>query len=314
MSIHTKVRIAALLVLSTTAFAATTTPASKPAPAPAAASAADVAKWQAALAAREQRSNLLRDELKAIDTRMETRIDSIVGALSSIGDSKDSRTKVARMKKTTIDGLQKTLESYRNKRASLQEELRRPTWNLTEEQKKRGIAVFDARMEKRVAQILQLQKSLPTEKDYARYEATGSGWWGTSYGMNEDYKQNRRVTSVTNTQRKEIETGLRSSIERLEQQNRTLRANNGSAEEIAKNDALIAERRKQLRSDLAPVEAPTRQIGGKEAADLDKALSIAVTDLRSDFTTLFARYNSLIQALSDENNTRAGLARAKGNT
>lgn len=276
------------------------------------ASAADIAKWQAAVTAREQRVALLKDEIKAADARFESRIDSIVDALRQIGDSKDSRTKVARMKEKTIDGLSKTLAEYRSKRASLQEELRRPTWNLTAEQKQKGIAVFDARMEKRVAQILALQKSLPTNKDYDRYETTGYGWWGSEKVMSEDYKQNLRVSSVTNTQRREIEAGLRKSIERLEQQNRTLRANGGSTEEIAKNDTLIAERRSQLKTAMAPVETPTRQIGGKEAADLDKSLNTSITDLRRDFNTIFARYFSLIQATSDLNNTRAGLARAKG--
>jgi hypothetical protein len=242
---------------------------------------------------------------------MEERIDSLVEALRMIGDSKDSKTKVARMKERTIAGLKRSLSYYQNKRAAMQEELRRPTWRLTEEQKKKAITVFDQRMEKRVAQILELQKSLPTEKEYERYQATGSGWWGTDYKMSEDYKQNLRVSSVTNTQRREIEAGLRKSIDRLEQQNRTLRANGAPAEEIGKNEALIAERRGQLKTALAPVETPTRQIGGKEAADLDKALNTAVADLQRDFNTLFARYHSLIQELSAANSTRDAIVAAK---
>lgn len=301
------IRILIASVLSTTLLAAAPPP--------------NVVQWEAALAAREQRANLLRDEIKALDSRIEARVDSLVGALSAIGDSKDSRTKVARMKEQTIGSLKRSISYYQNKRATLQEELRRPTLQLTEEQKKRGISVFDARMEKRVAQILALQKSLPTEKDYDRYEATGSNNWGTTYVMNEDYKQNQRVTAVTNTQRKEIETGLRNSIARLEQQNRTLRAQIGAtpkvartgdlAEQIAKNEALIAERRKQLAVALAPVATPTREIGGKEAADLDKALNTSITDMRGDFNTLFARYNALIQELSAVNATRNAINAAK---
>jgi hypothetical protein len=271
----------------------------------------DIAKWEAALAAREQRSDLFRSELKALDARIEARVDSLVAALRAVGDSKDSRTKVARMKEQTIGALKKSISYYQGKRATLQEELRRPTLRLTDEQKRRGIAVFDARMEKRVAQILELQKSLPTEKDYERYKATGSNAWGTEYAINEDYKQNRRVTAVTNTQRKEIETGLRNSIARIEQQNRTLRANGAPGDEIAKNDVLLAERRQQLAVALAPIETPTRKIGGKEAAGLDKALNTSIADLRQDFDTLFARYNALIQELSAINSSRASLTAFK---
>ena len=282
-----------------------------------------VAQWESMLAAREQRASLFRDELKALDARIEARVDSLVHALRSIGDSKDSRTKVARMKEQNIDALQRNTEYYRYKRAALQAELRRPTINLTEEQKRRGIAVFDAHIEKRVAQILQIQKSLPTHKDYARYTATGSTWNGTTYSLNQDHIQNQQLTAVTNRQRREIEEGLRKSIERLEQNNRGLQAQmNASpyaanakeiAKEIAKNDALITERRKQVATALMPAETSTRAVGLKEAMDLDKALNTAIAELRRDFNTLFGRYNALIPELSAINATRAAIAAAKAN-
>ena len=127
------------------------------------------AELTATVAAREQRAALLRDELKAQDTRIEARIDAIVTALQSITDSQDTRTKVTRMKEQTIDGLLKNLEYFRQKRTALQEELRRPTMRLTDEQKQKAVAVFDQRIEQRVAQILALQKSFPSHKDYQRY-------------------------------------------------------------------------------------------------------------------------------------------------
>jgi len=256
------------------------------------------AQWEAALTARQQRADLLRDELKALDARIESRIDVIVDALRTIGDSKDSRTKVARMKEQTIEALKKNIGYFQTKRAALQEEMRRPTLRLTDEQKRKGIAVFDERIEKRVAQILAVQKSLPVHKDYERYKVTGSNYVGTTYAVNKDHRQNQRVTSYTNSQRKEIEEGLRRSIARIEQQNRAAKAQNAPAEEIAKNDALLAERRKQLAAALTPTGTATRAIGQKEALDLDKALQTASAELRNDFTTLFARYSAYLQELS----------------
>jgi len=272
------------------------------------------AQWETALVAREQRAKLLLDELKALDTRIEGRIDVIIDALRSIGDSKDSRTKVARMKEQTIEALKKNITYYQGKRATLQEELRRPTLRLTEEQKRKGIAVFDQRMEKRVAQILAVQKSLPAHKDYERYKATGSSWAGTTYALNEDHRQNQRVTSYTNSQRKEIEQGLRASIARLEQQNRTLQARKAPADELARNAALLAERRDQLKSALSPTVTPTKDIGKKEAEDLDKALQLAIAELRRDFTTLFARYSAYLQELAAVNQTRDAIQAAKSKT
>ena len=111
------------------------------------------AQWEAAFRARELRAAKLRDEVNAVDARIEGRIDALLEALRAISDSKDSRTKVARMKRDTIDQLQKTIEYYQRKRAAMLAELRRPTWNLSEEQKRAVIARFDERIEKRVAQI-----------------------------------------------------------------------------------------------------------------------------------------------------------------
>ncbi len=193
------------------------------------------------------------------------------------------------------------------KRATLLEELRRPTLRLTEEQKRGGVAAFDERIDKRVAQILAVQKSLPVHTDYEKYKATGSDWHGTTYEDNEDHEQNRRVTAYTNSQRKEIVGGLRDGISRLEEQGRTLKARNAPAEDMERNETILAERRKQLAEALTPAGTATEGIGKEEAQDLDKALQTAIGELRGDFTTLFARYSTYLQELSSVNQARAAL-------
>jgi len=274
----------------------------------------------AALAARQQRVDLLRDEIKATDQSIESRIDVLLGALKSVGDSKDSRTKVARMKEDTMTALKRNIEYIQRKRDALVEELRRPTMGLTEDQVKRGVAFFNDRIEKRVEQIIAIQKSLPTHKDYDRYKVTGDSWAGPTYAVNEDYTQNQQVTGYTNSSRKGIETGLRTSIDRLDRQKRTLTSALTGADaaravalrtEIAKTDALIAERRKQLATALAPVETPTRKIGAREAADLDKAMRTSIDDLRRDFTTLFARYSAFLQEVASLNAVKGAAAKTK---
>ncbi|HEX5176981.1 MAG TPA: hypothetical protein VFV83_08130, partial [Chthoniobacteraceae bacterium] len=206
----------------------------------------------------------------------------------------------------------KSIRYYQTKRATLQEELRRPSLlRLTDEQKRKGIGIFDARIEKRIAQILAVQKSLPAHEDYDRYRVTGSNWTGATYAVNEDHRQNARVTSFTNSQRKEIAEGLRRSIATIEQQNRALKANQAPADEILKNDALLAERREQLASALTAAPTTTRMIGQKEALDLDKALQLAIAELRRDFTVLFTRYSTYLHELAALNQTRNALAAAQ---
>lgn len=272
----------------------------------------------AAVAAREQRVVLLRDEIKSLDQNIENRIDVLVGALKSVGDSKNSRTKVARMKEDTIAALNKNIDYIRRKRDALVEQLRNPSMGLTQDQVKRGVAFFNDRIEKRVGQIIALQKSLPTHQDYERYKVTGSTWVGPTYAANPDYEQNQRVTNYTNSSRKAITDGLRASIDRLDQQKRTLTSALSGADatraaalkaEIAKTDALIAARRQQLATALAPVETPTRKIGSREAGDLDKAMRTSVEDLRRDFTTLFARYSAFLPEVASLNAAKSAAAK-----
>jgi hypothetical protein len=270
------------------------------------------------IALRQPRVDLLRDEVKQIDARIEARLDTIIGTLKSIADTKDSGTKVARMKEDTGKRLMKTIAYYDNKRAAMKEELRSPRLRLTEEEKKRVIAVLDAKIQKRTQQILELHKSMPTHKDYERYTATGGGWQGTEYRRNLDYEQNERMTTKSNTQRDAVIKELESSIARLDRQARNIKtqipATNDPLqrktlnEELAKTEALMDERRRQRLEALKPSGTPATGVGLKQAMDMDKALQTAINDLRSEFNTLFARYNSLLAETSTLHLTEDALA------
>jgi hypothetical protein len=288
---------------------------------PAAAAPPDKAMLKAQLDSREKRADLLLDELRALDGRIEDTVDRVIETLKMVGDTKDSRTKVARLKEQSIDGLQRNLTYYQQKRAALQEQLRRPTLHLTVEEKQRAIARFDERIEKRVQQIIALSKSLPTHKDYDRYTAVGSGWYGTTMVQNEDYKQNKRLTSHSNAQRAELIKGLQGSIDRIDRQNRTLRTQIAAVtnvahrkmltDEMAKNDALLKIRREQLHDVHISIETPTRPISSKEAQDMDMALRRTIDSLKRDFTTLFQRYSAYITERSNVNAAKSALEAVK---
>jgi hypothetical protein len=224
------------------------------------------------------------------------------------------------MKEETGKRLMKTIGYYDQKRAALKEELRNPRLRLTEQEKQKMIAVFDAKIAKRTQQILELNKSMPTHEDHERYRTTGGGWYGTEYQRNEEYDQNRRMTTHTNKQRDALVKQLDASIARLDRQARTLRTQIDAtadpaqrkvlSDELAKTDALIAERRKQRVEILQPSGTATHTVALKEAMDMDKALQTAINDLRRDFTTLFQRYNTLINEVSQLHAAEAALQRS----
>ena len=274
------------------------------------------------IAIRQQRVDLLRDEIKQTDSGIESRLDVIIDTLKTITDSKDSRTKVARMKEDTGKRLVKTITYYDQKRAALKEELRNPRLRLTTEEKQKMVAAFDARIEKRTQQILELNKSMPAHEDHERYKATGGdGWRGTEYERNAEFEQNRRMTSHSNTQRDAIVKQLDASIARLDRQSRTLKMQLAAAtdpvqrktltDELAKTDALIAERRQQRLETLKPSGIATHTVALKEATDMDKAMQTAISELSREFTTLFQRYNTFLNELSTLHATEAALAAAQ---
>jgi hypothetical protein len=281
----------------------------------------DKAVLKAQLDAREKRAALLLDELRGSDDRIEATVDRVIDALRLIGDSKDSRTQMARLKVQTIDGLQKNIAFYQQKRAALQEELRRPTLHLTPEEKQRAIAKFDARIEKRVQQILALTKSLPTHKDYERYTAVDGGDWGSTFIQNEDYKQNKRLTAHTNAQRTEVVEELQNSVDRLDRQIRNLQSQFVAAstdtnrkfymDELAKSETLKKTRQSQLAEATLAVATPTRPVGSKEAQDLDSALRRTVDSLKRDFSALFERYSAYLIERSNVNAARTALETLK---
>ena len=299
-------------LLALLALLASASPLFAQAPAP---TAEQLKSW---IAIRQQRVDLLRDEAKQIDARIESRLDTIFQTLTSISDSKDSRTKVARMKEDTGKRLGKTITYYDQKRAALKEELRNPRLRLTSEEKQKLIAAFDARIEKRAQQILALNKSMPTHEDHERYRVTGGGWYGTTYERNEEFEQNRRMTSKSNTQRDAIVKQLDASIARLDLQSRLLKSKlvtttdplqrKTLTDEIAKNDALIAQRRQQRLETLTPSGTATHTVALNAAMDMDKAMQTAINDLRRDFTTLFERYNTFLGELSTLHATETALA------
>lgn len=291
------------------------------APAPAPAPRLDKAQLKTQLDARQKRADLMLSELKASDARIEGTIDRIIETLKMVGDSKDSRTKVARLKEDTVKRLAKNLEFYQRKRADLMEQMRRPTLNLTMEQKQRAIAKVDSRMEKRVRQILALNQSMPTHQDYDRYKTVDSGWYGTTFAVNDDYKQNQRLMTYTDSQRGKILEGLQKSVGRLEQYNRTLQGWLAKATgdehrktlqgEIARNEELLKERRTQIADLAKPTIDSTRPISGKEAQDMDAALRKTVDSLQREFTTLFRNYAAYLQELSAVNTVKAAVDAAK---
>jgi len=295
-------------------------PATTTDPAPAAPAAPALTPAQSILNARLRgqmhRASLLGDEIHNADLRIESRFDDLLTTLRAIGDSKDSHTKVTRMKEETIASLQQSITYYQQKRAWLEEQMVRPTFNLTQVQKQTISNDFEERIEKRVKQIVELYKTFPKHEEFARYKAVGHNrFGGVRYVDSEDYRQNLRLSSQTDTLRNKLIKDMQTNIERLEQENRTLadlssHATNPELSEVygdeqRKNEELRGVLKQDLDIIFSGPSSPGRPISGQEAQALDKMIKHSIDSLQSDFTLLFSRYAEWLTAASAVNNLRA---------
>lgn len=262
-----------------------------------------------------RRASLLGDEIHNADLRIEARFDSLLTTLRAVSDSKDSHTKVTRMKEETIASLQKSITYYQQKRAWLEEQMVRPTFNLTQTQKQSISNDFEERIEKRVQQIVELYKTFPKHEDFERYKTVGHyRFGGVIYLDSEDYRQNLRLSSQTDTMRKTLIKDMQSNIERLDQENRTLADMASSVsnpelrevygDEQRKNEDLRAVLKQDLDTIISSPGVPGQPISGQEAQALDHMIKHSIDALQSEFTLLFTRYAEWLTAASAVNTLR----------
>ena len=182
---------------------------------------ASVANLETHIAQREQRLAEWRKDIQELDARIEKRVDELVKMLAGITDSQESRMRVSQLKKESIEGLKRGIQMYVAKRKEVREKVRTGDDSALGDLEK-----FDQRIIKRVDQITELAKSIPTHSDVDKYESTGRSYWNGYYDENsritEEWRQNRRDSLQSDKQRDDVAKALRETLERLDQRRRSL--------------------------------------------------------------------------------------------
>jgi len=266
---------------------------------------------QAQISASQGRIKKLESDLRSADDRIEKRISKAVDSLCVVGDSKDSGTKVARMKEDVIDFLRKQISDYSRRRAQLRASLDSPIAVIPAETVQSDMAKIDARIDKRIAQVVALGGSFASHQDHDKYDVSGSDWYGgTDYRINEDYAQNKKATNKAGQAKRKLTSAIDDNIKRLEFANRTLQGRTAGQSakyaariqaDITRNEALIESLQGWRSTLLMPAEGKIRALGSKEAQAIYERLKDAGVEARRDQNTLTGIYNNL-------NSERAKLA------
>lgn len=274
---------------------------------------------------RQERLQEVVDDIKRLDGRVESGVDQIVAMLEKVKDSTESRVRISTLKADVITGLRRTVDYYRNNRDALREQLRTGKSGLPAETLEKDIAIFDARIDKRIGQIAGIAKSFPDYQELEKYETTSrSSWYGWSWDnveISEGWKQNRRDSREADSAREDFVKGMRDSLqylqnrsaylaEKLKEPSLTESEKSFYQSDLERNAALIQHRQQQIEEFLTGpgTGAAAQAVSQTRAHDLDLLVESARNDLREDFFAIFRKYAELNRARAELKSWQDNLA------
>ncbi|MCF6313981.1 MAG: hypothetical protein L3J39_16160 [Verrucomicrobiales bacterium] len=260
----------------------------------------------------------LSGEIIRLDTRIEREVAQIVTDLSQVGDSKDSRTEVAKLKEKVTTGLKRSIEKYQRARAGVNLELQNTQAGQTRQDLKGDLNQFDQRIENRVNQIVQISQSLTTEKDFQAYDnylrdtRNDRSYHSDVRRLKSEARtQNKRVTRLTDQQRSDTIDALKRSITHLENQNKLLKSRLNSIqyaaqadiiqEDIDRNQQAIMSRDAQISALESYQQSPTIPISRRDAKEKENLIRDAASFLKRDVDTLFRHYSEFQRERRQQN-------------
>jgi chromosome segregation ATPase len=282
---------------------------------------ASIANLETHISQREARLAEWGKDIVELDARIEKRVDELVKMLAGLRDSQDSRTKVTQIKKEAIEGLKRGIDLYVRKRREVRELVRTGDTAALGD-----LGKFDVRIIKRVDQIADLTKSIPTHEDVDKYESDGGSYWNGYYYENsrtsDEWKQNRRDTQQSDKQRKDTTKALRETLDRLDQRRRSLtdllaNRNLTAAErtlytsELGQVDAYQDHLKAQLRDVASGTSGGGQAVGRDQAHDIEELIDDARKDLREDVARLFRSYDQFARGRAYLEELKANLASRK---
>ncbi len=296
-----------LLLLSLLAFPALTTlvsaqPAAA-APPVAAVDSTRIKALQKQIDAAQKEVDAITSDLRKADDRIEAKISKAVELLATYTDSKDSVTRIADAKANVIDFLRKQITDYAQRRAQVRGQLENRQRVIPIDILEADLAKIDARIDRRIEQVIALGGTFARHEDYDKYDATGAGWYGhTEYRINEDWKANRRATLKSAKEKGKLGDAIDDNIRRLESTNRYKQSQLAAAKpetarllkaDIARNQSLINALENARGTILSPTTADMTPVGALEAKSITARLQKAGAEVRRDQGKLTGYYNNL---------------------
>jgi hypothetical protein len=275
---------------------------------------------QRRIAMRQERLDEMAAEIRDRSAKADKKIEDLVTLLAGLKDSQDSMRRVSQIKAEAIGGLKRLIEIYRKERGSTLAKL----GNDPEAKKDAlttDLSALDKLVEKRVADIVELVKSMPAGEDVQKYETDGEAYYNGIYYENtrisDAWRQNRRDKVETEKVRREAQAALEKAISDLERRAASVRnASPGTSgvekqiheQELAHLDSLLAQRKGQLAEVTAPSDPAEDPASKDEADDLKGLLADARRDIADDVSKTLRLYRDAVAERETIRELRENLA------
>lgn len=261
---------------------------------------------------RETQVVEIANDILKLHQRLDEKLGRMVVLLSGIKDSARSGYRVGKLKMEAIEQLQKTVETFRSKRAALVAELRAGKSGLSPEMVDAEVDHLDSHVEKHIAEMLELSKSFTQDENIEKYETVGGGgyydsgydWYGESVEISDEWRQNRRDRNMDKKQRDEVIGALKESIGHCEGRISNLRnalkktgvagAERGVIQqELDSHLGMLETRRRQMDGLLVVDKPETVEVSRDVARDLEEAVGDQVDDLQRDLRLIVLKHSQL---------------------
>lgn len=260
------------------------------------------------IAQREARFEVMREELRRLDSRVEEQLDYIIETLASITDSQESRRRVAEIKEDAIQSLMRNIEFYNRIRRQVFERMRTNP-GVPQELSEYQLNLLDERMARRLGQVTELVNSLPGHRDVARYEVVSvdtywDGWSRQNTQVSEEWRQNRRDARSSEAMRSQVLARIDEALQTAERRRAAITENLSTRQldeteraaregELGRLDAMIDQLRTERREITLPGEGGGNAVGRSEAHRMEQMLDDARRDLAQDFDEIVRRLREL---------------------
>jgi hypothetical protein len=255
---------------------------------------------------RQKRLDEVAAEIRQRGQKMDEQIESLVKILTSVKDSQDSKRRISQLKAEAVGGLKRMIQVYKTERAKVLEQLRSDGGAPVEALSK-DMDTIDKLVEKRANDIIELVKSMPGGEDVQKYETESDYTYrnGVTYEnsrVSEEWRQNRRDKVQSEKGRREVQQALEKAITDLESRRDAIAAGIAAGglsasdkelreEELARTNALLAERKTQLAEVRLPSAAPSDTASKNEADDMKDLFESARRDVADAFTKTIQLYH-----------------------